>query len=337
MTKPSSRRIDPTNIERAQAVSVAAVAVARGLVLRKAGGELVGGCPLCGGRDRFAISVAKNVFNCRGCGGKGNAISLVMWLDSSSFIEAVEVLTGGSMKGTGSASCPGCSGGARPARTEIADHDRRQHQKAAWLWSRRKPITGTIAETYLREVRGIACPLPPTIGFLPPARPEHRPAMIAAFGLCDEVEPGIILAPRELLAVHLTLLKPDGSGKAEVEKPDSSKLIIGSPSVEIQRGGKTEKIGRPIVLATPTDLLGLAITEGIEDALTVHQALGLGAWAAGSAPHLGKLGEAVPGYIDAVTIFADADADHQGERAATRLASRLRERGIEAIIEGLDR
>ena len=41
--------------------------------------------------------------------------------------------------------------------------------------------------------------------------------------------------------------------------------------------------GAPIVLAPLTDALGLAITEGIEDALSVHEATGLGVWAAGSA------------------------------------------------------
>jgi hypothetical protein len=50
--------------------------------------------------------------------------------------------------------------------------------------------------------------------------------MIAAFGLCEEPEPGLIVPPRNVEAVHLTLLKPDGTGKADVEKP---KIIIGSP------------------------------------------------------------------------------------------------------------
>ena len=35
--------------------------------------------------------------------------------------------------------------------------------------------------------------------------------MIAAFGLPDEPEPGILAPPRNVTAVHLTLLKPDGS------------------------------------------------------------------------------------------------------------------------------
>jgi len=92
------------------------------------------------------------------------------------------------------------------------------------------------------------------------------------------------------------------------------------------------------------DLLGLAITEGVEDGLSIHQATGLGVWVAGSAPHMGKLDgvkpdfsdAVVPDYIDSVSIFADADADHQGERNAKRLAERLRARGIEVTIEGLD-
>jgi len=62
--------------------------------------------------------------------------------------------------------------------------------------------------------------------------------------------------------------------------------------------------GSPICIAPPNDLLGLAISEGIEDALSVHQATGLGAWAAGSASFLPKLSEVVPSYIETVTIYA---------------------------------
>ena len=139
--------------------------------------------------------------------------------------------------------------------------------------------------------------------------------MIAAFGTCDEVEPGVLAAPRDVQAVHLTLLKSDGSGKADT-KPD--KIMVGSPG------------GLPVVLAPPNDLLGLAITEGIEDALTRHQVLGLGAWAAGSAPHMGKLGDAVPDWIDCVSVFADAD--QQGQRKSTLLADHLNVRGIFAEV-----
>src|SRR4051794_1043902 len=50
------------------------------------------------------------------------------------------------------------------------EYERRQRERAVWLWSRRVPIVGSIAERYLRGVRGIACPLPATLGFLPAYR-----------------------------------------------------------------------------------------------------------------------------------------------------------------------
>jgi hypothetical protein len=188
-----------------------------------------------------------------------------------------------------------------------SEYERCQHEKAAWLWSQRRPIISSIAETYLRS-RGITCPLPPTLGFLPPSKPEHHPAMIAAFGLPDELEPGQLGKPRNVNAVHLTLLKADGTGKADVDKP---KLMVGSAKL-------------PIVLAPPNDLLGLAITEGVEDALTVHQATGLGVWAAGAAGRMPALAEVVPDYIEAVTIFAHDDpAGRNGARALAEALAKL--------------
>jgi hypothetical protein len=199
-----------------------------------------------------------------------------------------------------------------------AEYERRQREKAAFLWSRRKRITGSIAERYLREGRVISCALPGTLAFLPSLKPQHHPAMIAVFGLMDEPEPAVVGTPKDVGSVHLTLLKPNGSGKAEVEP---NKLIIGSPR------------GKPVVLAPPNDLLGLAITEGIEDALTAHQATGLGAWAAGSAGMMPKLADAVPDYIEAVTIYAHADK--AGEAGARQLAAALQKRGIEVVVEGI--
>ena len=198
------------------------------------------------------------------------------------------------------------------------EHDRRQCDKARWMWKQRRPITGSIAETYLREARCYSGPLPPTLAFLPPLKHEHKPAMIAAFALVDEPEPGVLGKPCDVASVHLTLLKSDGSGKADT---NPNKIIVGSP------------VARPIIIAPPNDLLGLAITEGIEDALTAHVATGLGAWAAGAAGFLPKLANAVPSYIECVTIFAHADK--AGEEGARKLAAALHQRGIEVVTEGI--
>jgi hypothetical protein len=205
------------------------------------------------------------------------------------------------------------------------DRGREQHRKAAWMWRQRQPLTGTVAETYLRS-RDITCALPATLGFLPPRKPEHHPALISAFALPDEPEPGIIGEPRGVEAVHLTLLRPNGSGKADA-KPN--KVMVGSPGVVLN----DQNASLPIVLAPPNDLLAIAITEGIEDALTAHEATGLGAWAAGGAGRMPALAAAIPPYIETVTVYAHPDK--AGQDGARSLAAALAGRGIEIFVEGL--
>jgi hypothetical protein len=182
--------------------------------------------------------------------------------------------------------------------------------KALWLWRQRKPIENTIAEIYLRDARGYGGAIPRTLGFLPSCG-YHAPALIAAFGMTSEPEPGVLaLADADVRAVQLVKLKPDGSGKADVEP---NKVTIGKGA-----------LGVPIVLAPPNDLLGLAITEGAEDALSICEATGLGAWAAGGATRMPALADAVPDYIDFVTVIADRDP--AGVRFANALAERLSNR-----------
>ena len=77
----------------------------------------------------------------------------------------------------------------------------------------------------------------------------------------------------------------------------------------------------------------MAITEGIEDALSVHQATGLGVWAAGSASCLPALADNVPCYVKTVTIVAHAD--EAGQNGARKLADALLRRDIEVLVEGL--
>ena len=193
--------------------------------------------------------------------------------------------------------------------------------KALALWQRREPLAGTPAEAYLRQPRGIACVLPATLGYLPP-RGDYRSALIAAFGIPDEPAPGLLaIADQAVVGVHLTKLKPDGSGKAE------------APG-QAEDHGRPPSSGFPIVLAPPNDSLGLAIAEGIEDALSIHEATGLGAWAAGAAGRLPKLAARIPAWIDCVTIAAHADPARR-PRAPSSSPELLAERGIETLVEGL--
>jgi hypothetical protein len=201
-------------------------------------------------------------------------------------------------------------------------HRMERLHKALKLWTSAVPadtvpVDGDpIVETYLRS-RGYKGRLQDTVRFLPPGG-GNAPAMIAAFGLPTEVEPGVIcIAADAIKGVHLTRLLPDGSDRERggVRAP---KIMVG------------HSIGTPIVLAPPNELLGLAIAEGIEDALTLHQATGLAAWAAGSATRMPALAEVVPDYIESVTIAADDDDIGHGN--AEELARRLQARDIEVRV-----
>jgi hypothetical protein len=196
-----------------------------------------------------------------------------------------------------------------------AEHERDRRLTALKLWQRRKPAAGTAVETYLREARGYYGTIPATIGFLP-ASGSYAPAMITAIGLAFEHEPGsLYVSEAEVRGVHITALKPDGSGKAGT---DRDKSMVG------------KCLGSPIVLAPPNDGLGLAITEGLEDGLSVHAATGLGAWAAGSASRLPALATCIPSYIESVSIISDAD--EAGTSNAQKLAAALKRHPCEVRL-----
>jgi len=203
------------------------------------------------------------------------------------------------------------------ARAEREKFERESAAKrlevARWLWQWRRPIVGSIAERYLREARGITGALPGTLGFLP-ARDDHPPALIAAFGIPAEPEPGVLtIAHTQVEGVHLTRLKPDGSGKDEREPV---KKMIGRSS------------GWPIVLAPLNDSGGLGVVEGIECGLSITSLIGVGVWVAGCASRLPALAERIP--TNEITIFAHTDDD--GMRHATELMRCLRVRGLYAAI-----
>ena len=199
--------------------------------------------------------------------------------------------------------------------TTRRDYQARQLHKARWLWQRSAAATGTPVEAYLQS-RGILGPLPQSLRFLPALKPGQQPAMIVAFGLPSELQPGETVMPTHCVkGIHLTLLRSDGTGKADVTP---NKLMIGASA------------GWPMVIAPVSDAGGLAITEGVEDALSLHRATGLGAWAAGAANRLPKLANAVPSYVETAMIAMDDDA--AGRRGSVALAQWLHARGLEVIM-----
>jgi DNA primase len=86
--------IPADDIEHARAVPLEQEIARRGIKLKRAGAELIGPCPVCGGRDRFAVHIKKQCWNCRGCAAGGDIIKLVEHVDGISFKGAIETLAG---------------------------------------------------------------------------------------------------------------------------------------------------------------------------------------------------------------------------------------------------
>jgi putative DNA primase/helicase len=235
-------------------------------------------------------------------------IALVQLFDGCTFKHAVTTLTG---EGQRRQATP-----KEPERSARED-DQTKAAKGAWLWSQRMPITdATPPWLYLRK-RAYTGPIPATLGYLPP-RSRYSAAMIGAFGIAAELQPGIISAPQRVIGVHLTRVAANGNKAPNAD--GNAKLMRGVCK------------GAPIMLSPPNDLLGMSVTEGIEDGLTVYQATGLGVWAAGSASFMPALAPVVPSYIEVVTIYAHND---NGRSYAIALATALKARGIQVRMQGL--
>lgn len=157
-------------VSRAREADILEEARARGAVLKRIGGEFVGPCPACGGTDRFAISVKKRVFVCRGDAG-GDVIALARHLDGTDFIAACEALTGEPPPGRrrdGHDNHPPDRAAQERRRAEAmakaehqaeteAERAEQRRQTAGRIWYGAKPIAGTLAEAYLVK-RGIPAP-----------------------------------------------------------------------------------------------------------------------------------------------------------------------------------
>ena len=212
----------------------------------------------------------------------------------------------------------------RERERQDAETEARRRWRANQLWKLRQPIQGTLAEAYLRIGRSFGdLPLPPLdmLGFLPAGKADRNlpyPAMIAAHGLPEEYEPGR-LRVEEVSGVRLTFL--DGPHKARIE------------GLEDGRKAHGVCMGMPIVLAPPNDGLALSIGEGSESALAMHVAKGWGAWAAGLAGFMPALADAVPDYIESITIWAEKGK--AGQEGARELYERLKARGFEVRVAGV--
>lgn len=255
--------------------------------LHRAGNEWKGCCPFHADKSpSFAIYDAGRKWICfAGCGG-GDVFDFVSRLHGIGLRDAAVMLGQGDILTTEIAPLP------------PADDSGERVEEARTIWRNAVPAQSTLAETYLRW-RSLSLPIPPTIRFTSlryGKRGREYPCLIAAVSGEDG----------KLCGIQRTYLADDGRGKADVPK---AKLSLG----RVRCGAiRLAPVARKLV-----------VTEGLEDGLSLQEALGLSVWVACGAGFLP--GMRLPEYVRDVAIGGDNDA--AGKEAAEKAARAFAERG----------
>ena len=287
--------IDPAQIERARSTPIIEVVERRGIELRKVGAERVGGCPRCGGVDRFQVNGAKGLFLCRQCGAKGDAIALVQFLFADCTFEAAVAILAGEP----------APGGSQPrVRSQVSGFGkcveprvRCQVSGTEWrrIWQEAVDPAGTLIETYLRS-RGLELP------------DEIAGDVLRFHGglyLDGKRVAGMVALLRDIrtnepCGIHRTFLDADGR--------KITRKMLG-------RAG-----GAAIKLTADEDVEQcLHLAEGIETALSGMAAGYRPCWALGSAGSIAAF--PVLAGIEAITILGERNDGGANERAIEKLAA----------------
>lgn len=210
---------------------------------------------------------------------------------------------------------------AAPVKRADPEADDEGHrQKAAALWHGGRPLAGSPGAAYL-EGRGIGLAAlgraPGALRFRPDAwcaeRRVNAPAMVAA-----------VTKGGRIVACHRTFLAPGPAGRWGKAPIRAAKKVLGPMRgglIPLHRG----ESGRPFREATSGETL--AITEGIEDALTV--ALHMPEWRVAAAVSLGNMASLdLPEALDDLVLVFDRDGDNpEAERGRARAVDRLLREG----------
>ena len=261
--------------------------------------ERVGPCPVCGGVDRFAINITKQVWNCRGCGKGGDVIDLVCHIERIGFAEAVAYLAGAQVAQKPSLARSPSANGECDAELKLA--------LAGRIYGEAEPIADTPGAAYLQG-RGIALEdVPVSCGLRwHPSCPwggGTTPCIVARYTDATTGQPRGIRR------------RPIRGGTPWSLGPTAGCVIRLWPDADISTS--------------------LVIGEGVETVLAAatriaHKGTLLRpAWACGSASNL----ENFPLLcgIEAITILVDHDDTNRGQQAAERCARRWLDAGREVI------
>jgi hypothetical protein len=131
--------ISVSEIDLARVVRIQDEVARRGGKLRRQGSYLVGACLVCGGDDRFAINIKKQLWNCRGCGVGGDVIDFVRHVDGCDFESAITTLIGARPREPTPA--------VRPVYRDENKKERENLDRAETIWREATPL-GRDAITY---------------------------------------------------------------------------------------------------------------------------------------------------------------------------------------------
>lgn len=299
--------IEAPAIAEARAMPIAEAARLYVPDLKRCGAELVGPCPVCGGRDRFAVHLRRNIWNCRGCERGGDPIDLVRHVEGVGFNEAVAALNGGSAGSDRPIALSECRGGAK-----TPPDDGERSARALAIWNEAAHPAGTSVERYLAR-RGVDLPIEAAgnaIRFHPacPFAGTRVPAMVALVRDIRSDEPR---------GLHRTALSADGH-KVQVDSKDRLALgPIASGAVKLT----------PDVAVT----LALGIGEGIETVLSLRLTPEFGrspVWACLSAGGVKDF----PVLAGVESLWIAVDNDPAGIRAAEACAARWQDAGREVFL-----
>jgi hypothetical protein len=258
---------DDGRLALAKAIPILEVADRLGIEgLKPAGGERVGPCPVCGGKDRFGINPQLGVFVCRLCtGAGGDGLALVQHVLACDFRAALAYLAGDADVQVDPAEMARRIEKARASEQRRADTAAtlraRSVAEGRGIWHAAQEAAGSPVDAYLAG-RGIRFGyFPPTLRYIA-AHPYRKhadgaqrvmhtgPAMIAA----------IQDAHGHITAVHQTWINPDLPGeKAEIFWDGAAmpaKMVRGS-----KKGGA--------IRLTPMGKTGVMVAgEGLETTAT---------------------------------------------------------------------
>ena len=269
-----SVRDDPRLME-AKAIPITELVDRLGIAgLKPIAGEMIGPCPLCGGRDRFGINLRRNLFQCRKCDLKGgDQVALVMGVLNLDFRAALQWACGDAPAEIDPAEMSRRRRRAaeveRRQQAEAEQYRRRAVEVAHGIWAKARPGHLGIVPAYLRA-RGINPDLlpefPTALRFIVdhPYRKQINGQMVVAHrGPC--VVAGILSPQGQVTAVHQTWVDvTPPHGKASIVWANGDQEPESLPA-KLVRGSKKSGAIRLFTLAGADTLV---MGEGIETTLS---------------------------------------------------------------------